>query len=753
MRKPFSVFLSILLTAVASTAAAQPDLVVELSEDLDNPTYVGTEQTWSFLVRNVSGVGFTSPVGMTLFEVTFPEGLELKNAVRGGCSLGCVETTCEISDQTVTCTTDAVYGWGGSGVTDITVEVTPTQAGSFGLTPPDLPCAVDVNNDVAESDETNNQCTWAGGPLLVRDVPGDLQTSWLQVSMWDNLARAYDLVGNAVTWAADVRGVDESRYHALNDIVRHPQTGGFYVFQRSFLANTHGLGSYEPGAGVTPIGDTGLSLFDAAFGPDGTLYALGRDRKIYTIDITTAAATQRCDTGLDAFQHFSLAWEPTEGLVIVGDRELRYVDSTAFPGAPSGACITNVVPLLGRLNDVFLAVGVGNHLYAANSGGRLQYVAPDGAVAELETMPISAHGMVPFDGAPPAPAVTCPAEKLVLVTQDSADSSSLFTVDPVTGDLGYLRELPFNRVSALELDSRSGDVFAAADEGQVVRLFRADPCGSAPASVQDLPVDDNATPYALDLGLDGVLRAAFRASGQVDVSTVDPDTAAVTSLGVVTPRSRAMAIHANEVIFTSSSGDSDFSTALSFYDLSNLVEGTQREVPLGYAADLPAGMKREVVGLDVGQAGKPLTGVLARTERNGSINTLNARPNALVEIDRAGQVTHLADLPVTAVAVAIRETGLLSDGFEGGIDGCFEDAGTWFDWTWGANTVSSEADGRPLWGYSDSGCLVFDAAQAPVAHADDLGEAQTLCQSIGQVSATLIAGATPSSGAFYRCTN
>lgn len=673
MRSLFYLFTFCLATQAWTDAVAQTDLNVAVLTTPISPTYTGTPDEWRITVSNAGPDAAFFSLGETVLELNLPAGIKINAAVVTNSSGVTERPVCAIVGQSISCNVVNGLELEAAGSLEFAVPFEFIVAGDYDLLARGGTCLADPDNVLAESNESNNDCTVALGSVVVRALPDDLNEDWLQVNQWSNLVRRYNSGTNTVSRAEIGLGPDDEPFHALNEIVRHPQTGDLYVFQRPYQTTVFGLGIYEPGNGVTPVGDTGLSLYDAAFSGDGTLYVLGRDGKLYTIDPATALPTQRCVTkfssgalGSGNGKHGALAWDANEGLVAVGDNQLVFIDSAAFPPDPESDCTSRDVDIGLRPGSIYAAEVVDNRLYVMDRSSGLTYIAWDGVGGLIAAATHDAHGLIAFEQELPAPTVTCPAEVYVAVTMPFFTSStSLFAVDLATGRLDFIRELPFIDVQSMEFDPQTGDLLVA-DASGLVSLNQISPCDAAdPGEILvSLALAGQTQPlFALDLTQDDTLHVLRSTESLERLNRV---TGAATKLGDLQKSSNAMVIYNREVIVADWDVAQDLSTGLAFYDLADVAAGPVRTVPLTYGAGLDAGQIREIESLDVGPAGEPLIGILARTRRSSSSNTSEALPNALVTITLDGVVEHLADLPNSAIHIATAyPVTVLSDGFEG----------------------------------------------------------------------------------------
>jgi LPXTG-motif cell wall-anchored protein len=149
------------LTApILGCPANYPNLQVNKANDTGGNGTVGTTFNWTLTVANAGGVDATFTVGQKILEDDLPAG-PTYGAPAPGNFVNITDTAniiCAIVDNTLTCDVqgaDVTIG-ATTGRFDVVVSVTPNAAGL--LSNPAGNCRVDPNDNVAETDEGNNDC-------------------------------------------------------------------------------------------------------------------------------------------------------------------------------------------------------------------------------------------------------------------------------------------------------------------------------------------------------------------------------------------------------------------------------------------------------------------------------------------------------------------------------------------------------------------------------------------------------------------
>lgn len=137
-----------------------PDLIISLANDVSDEVIIGKNFTWTLMVTNtdLASANFTST------QVIFQDDLPSSGAIFGTPTVqnssgvtGVID--CTIASNILTCLADGSVTLGASGSSfEVTIPVTPTTAGT--LTNPRSSgfCSVDPDDEVVETDETNNNC-------------------------------------------------------------------------------------------------------------------------------------------------------------------------------------------------------------------------------------------------------------------------------------------------------------------------------------------------------------------------------------------------------------------------------------------------------------------------------------------------------------------------------------------------------------------------------------------------------------------
>ena len=267
-------------------AGPAPDLVVTISNNTVGTAFVGGSFLYAFRIEsNGDNVPAVFPTGTVVFSVDLPANASYGLVTSGSGAIYSGDIDCNISGNTLTCLSVNNFTLiGNSSFRQPTIQnVMPQSSGPFTVPPAGGACQVDPGNVVAETDEDNNDCD--PDVIAVTDPPVISNTAWMGVSMWDNVVRVYDHEADRQVNAVPGSMTSGTQVHAINDIVAHPMTGLLYVFHRYYESTAHRLGTLDPATGISDIADTGVSFHDSAFSPDGTLYAVGRDAVLYTIDL------------------------------------------------------------------------------------------------------------------------------------------------------------------------------------------------------------------------------------------------------------------------------------------------------------------------------------------------------------------------------------------------------------------------------------------------------------------------------------
>ena len=150
-------------TVVVATNA-QPELIATKTNDVAGTTIVPTGWTWTITVTNAGGVEAVFPDASTILTDTLPNvDITYGTATVSGIVNVTNDTAidCTIAAEVLTCTANgtAVTLGPTTGSFQVSFTATPSATGVFANPRVGSPCAVDPNNVVTESDETNNDCT------------------------------------------------------------------------------------------------------------------------------------------------------------------------------------------------------------------------------------------------------------------------------------------------------------------------------------------------------------------------------------------------------------------------------------------------------------------------------------------------------------------------------------------------------------------------------------------------------------------
>jgi hypothetical protein len=163
---------------------SSPDLTAVASNDTSGLAAVGHAWNWKLEVGNGGNADAAFADGQTIVSDDLPtSGLTYgtPSATNTSGLTGTGHVSCSIASSTLTCTA------GGGSVTipagqsfDISVPTTSSTPGTFTNPRPGGACSVDPNNNVVESDETNNACsdtvTVVGAPTAQISAPADNQS-------------------------------------------------------------------------------------------------------------------------------------------------------------------------------------------------------------------------------------------------------------------------------------------------------------------------------------------------------------------------------------------------------------------------------------------------------------------------------------------------------------------------------------------------------------------------------------------------
>jgi len=653
--KPFAFCLAVVLVSPAAWAGpSSPDLVVSAKINSTGNAFVGGDLEAEVKIQNQGTAATSHSPGDTVLRVDLSPLVDYDPitaySVAGGANLNCsivaAVLTCQVTSQ--------VFLAGGRNTFDLTGHY--NGVGDWTMPAIGGECQVDPDNLIDEADESNNDCSVDWPLVTVAPAPTMNVDRVLGVSMWTNLAYIYDRNENNFVNAIPYSESDGTPLHALDDIVKDPVSGKLYVFQRRYQSNKHRLGIFNPVSGVEDIGDTGVSFHDSTFATDGTLYAVGRDATLYSVNTETAAVTALCDTGYGSSNstHSALAWDPVaEELLQVIDRQLLTIDVSSLPVSSTDPCPSTAVAMDTRVRGgMFAAEYVGGNLLVLRESESVYIVGRNGAVLKYgDGVPTAMHGLVEDPGTLPVAAPPCPADALVSFTND-ADDSSLFAVNLEDGELTYVKTFPFI-IQAMDLDPVNGQLIVADNQQE---LYRIDACTgevdsqltrpNGPGRFSELSIPRSGLAHAINL--------------PPEFYSLDLASGSSSSLGIG-PSAYSMTVVDDEVLHETP--HSDESTSISFYSLASY-PALNSSLPLVYEPGLEAGKYRRIIGLDSRFRDNALFGVLQRVDDSGGANLTNALGNVLVRIDESGNVTHVADLPAGARNVTIDNDLVFANGFE-----------------------------------------------------------------------------------------
>ena len=186
-------------TGLEIVTASVSDLIATKTNNVSSTTLTaGTPFNWNIVVEN-NGIGDAQfnhatvilrdnlPTGAVYEKPTVHNSMHITNAAN---------IDCGINDRDLNCTANGanviIGGSGGlgRGSFEVMVAVTPTETGQLENPRRDAVCRVDPNNNLAESDKTNNDC--ADTVMIVNAVNIPLLDFW-------SLALLAGLLGFAAT--------------------------------------------------------------------------------------------------------------------------------------------------------------------------------------------------------------------------------------------------------------------------------------------------------------------------------------------------------------------------------------------------------------------------------------------------------------------------------------------------------------------------------------------------------------------------
>jgi CSLREA domain-containing protein len=139
-----------------------PDLQVNKANDTGGTGTVGTAFNWTLTVANIGGVDATFTAGERIVEDDLPAGPSYGALAPGNFTniTNTANIICTIAANTLTCDAagaDVTIG-AATGSFDIVLSVTPNAAGILNNPRGVGTCRVDPNDNMVESDESNNDC-------------------------------------------------------------------------------------------------------------------------------------------------------------------------------------------------------------------------------------------------------------------------------------------------------------------------------------------------------------------------------------------------------------------------------------------------------------------------------------------------------------------------------------------------------------------------------------------------------------------
>lgn len=647
-------------------AGGIPDLEFFLSNSTTGNAFVGS--TWSYTFRiesNGDSVVAQFPTGSVVLRVDLPPDATYGVAELSSFARILGELDCSVAAATLTClSVDNFRLLDNLAYANVLLlDVVPQASGPFTVPHGGGDCLVDPDSVVGETNEGNNSC----GPDIVEvmEVPPITNSRWMGVTMWDNIVRVYDNSLDAQVNAVERNLVGSTEVHAINDIVVHPMTGLLYVFHRFYESDTHRLGTFDPATGITDIADTGVSFHDSAFDENGTLYGVGRDSVLYTVDLATAVPTALCVTpyGSNNFVHSSLAWDTaTDELIQVVSGHINTIDTGSLPANPADACPSSIVDISYDLQgSIWTALYHDGVLFVSNNFGEFFILARNGAFLKLGTLPMPMHGLVPDPGNLPVTAPSCRPDAWVVSIGGYYEHSDLFEVDFQTGSLTWVNTIEW-QPNLLDYNPVSDRLVGILGPD----LMQWDPCsGQLLSRVEITP-----SPFlnSIDIGRFGAGHVGDPNSGELYNLNIPAATVSILP-GNADPFN-AMAIRGDEVIVdvttfsrTPEGNPMGDTTALHTYSLSNwpMPVGT---TPLVYGAGMESVGFREIRALDPLPGSTELLTIVRRVTERFSAQTTTARPVVLATVDASGNVTKIRNLPASASYAVAAPDLLVKDGFE-----------------------------------------------------------------------------------------
>ncbi len=749
---------SILFLIWTNSALAQVDLEVEARLSIRDATYVDSSFFWLFSMKQSGTSGSAVfPTGSVVLRIDLPPGIVADDVRRSSAALLQGRVECAQTGARIECISFENFTLlGETSYQDIFVSFSPDQATVFSIPAEDGVCRVDPDNVVDEGGgdgALSNDCFGELGPVVIKDLPPELQQQWLTVTNLDNIVHEYDHSAFEVKKAVAANPASGPGTHLVSEVEAHPQSGDLYVFYSVFQTDQHRLGILSPSGEISDVGATGSVFHDAAFTPDGMLYGVGVDGVLYSVNTNTGVSTGLCSLPVTT-RETGLAWHPLAGLVQVTSETLDKIVTAGLPaGSPQDACAIDSVPLSPPLYNVYSAEAVGEYIYV-NAQGRLILLDLDGARADLGPMATRADGLVPGRTLSVLPAPACPAPFYITATRSTGSAELLFALNPESGDMTYVQQIGQFRISTLDWDKterrlRAGGRSVLTGERALLSI---DPC-----SAEVLSIPSDASQYdGLDITPQGSAWLVGNGLAELDLDS-----------GLITPVvaegdpifATSLAIRGDQVLIDDYEWPE--TASLIFHSLANW-PANPVSMPLHYGEGLEFGSSRVIYDLDVSPGDGQIYSILQRADNSWNIPDAAARPNALVEISNGGLVTRLMDLPVSAMNLAGTDNRMSADGFESSLNGCYNpfNEGQWFEWPWGENQVStitaSAVDNLPVFIFNDAQCTLLNGKTIIVfAHALSQEEADTLCQSEDYSFGSVLSSIQPQPavGQFYTCKN
>ena len=151
-------------TATATVTVHCPDLTATKTDDVGGATTVGNHWSWKVHVANAGDAATSFASGQTILTDNLPNSdIGYGSASVSGATgiTGTGSVSCQITANDLSCSASGgtVIIAASTGVFDVSFTATPTATGTFANPRGGGVCAVDPNNVIAESNETNNACS------------------------------------------------------------------------------------------------------------------------------------------------------------------------------------------------------------------------------------------------------------------------------------------------------------------------------------------------------------------------------------------------------------------------------------------------------------------------------------------------------------------------------------------------------------------------------------------------------------------